>query len=132
MGVADKSRVIVQQIMDINDLCKACLEGDKEQVEDIIAKGEVDVNHNNVNGRPPLICAVMKEHPKIVKMLLDCKILSTYPGIKMYVKDNAGNSLITIAESQCGRRFADESKIQRHKDILSFLREKPLLKNKTN
>ena len=71
--VVDKSRLVVKQIMDINDLCKACLEGDKEQVEDIIAKGEVDVNKNNTNGRAPLICAVMKEHSMIVEVLLDCK-----------------------------------------------------------
>ena len=58
--------------MDIDDLCKACLEGDKEQVEDIIAKGEVDVNKNNTNGRAPLICAVMKGHPMVVKVLLNC------------------------------------------------------------
>ena len=70
--VADESRLVVKQIMDINDLCKACLEGDTE-VEDIIAKGEVDVNKNNTNGRAPLICAVMKGNPFIIEMLLDCK-----------------------------------------------------------
>ena len=70
--VADESRLVVKQIMDINDLCKACLEGDTE-VEDIIAKGEVDVNKNNTNGHAPLICAVMKGHPMVVKVLLDCR-----------------------------------------------------------
>merc|ERR1719153_1988885 len=84
------------------------------------------VNSKNTKGDTPISHAVFKGNYEAVK------ILSNYPGIKMDVKDNAGNSLITIAESQCGRRFADESKIQRHKDILSFLREKPQLKNVTN
>ena len=30
---------------------------------------------------------------------------------------------LTIAESQCGRRFPDEAKIQRHADIFCFLRD---------
>ena len=59
--------------MDINDLCRACLKGDKEQVEDIIAKGELDVNESASYGQAPLICAAMMEHPEIVKVLLECK-----------------------------------------------------------
>ena len=76
------------------------------------------VNSKNTKGDTPISHAVFKGNYEAVK------ILSFYPGIKMDSKDNAGNSLITIAESQCGRKFDDESKIQRHEDILTFLRGK--------
>jgi len=76
------------------------------------------VNSKNTKGDTPISHAVFKGNYEAVK------ILSSYPGIKMDSKDNAGNSLITIAESQCGRKFDDESKNRRHEDILSFLREK--------
>ena len=81
------------------------------------------VNSKNPKGDTPISHAVFKGNYEAVK------ILSFYPGIKMDSKDNDGNSLITIAESQCGRKFDDESKIKRHEDILSFLRGKQQREN---
>ena len=82
------------------------------------------VNSKNIKGDTPISHAVFKGNYEAVK------ILSSYPGINMNSKENVGNSLITIAETQCGKRFADKSKIQRTADILSLLREKQQYKTK--
>ena len=99
--------------------CTECLE---ILVNDCRCNSDL-VNSKNTKGDTPISHAVFKGNFEAVK------ILSSYPGINMDSKDNAGNSIITIAESQCGRRFADESKIQRHADILSFLRNKEKWRN---
>ena len=56
--------------MDITDLCKACGEGNNDKVEEIMAEGQVDVNGIDGDGRPPLIYAVMNEHPSTLSILL--------------------------------------------------------------
>ena len=57
--------------MDIIDLCRACSNGKHDVVEEILAKGDVDVNGVNSYGVSPLFCATVGNYPSIVKMLLD-------------------------------------------------------------
>ena len=58
--------------MDIDDLCHACQFGNHEKVENILAKGQVDVNGRNTCGSiTPLITAMLYNQPRIVQTLLD-------------------------------------------------------------
>ena len=45
--------------MNHHDLCYACEYGDASGVEYILAKGDININGKDVNGRTPLINAMM-------------------------------------------------------------------------
>ena len=55
---------------DATELCRACSNEDKAVVEEILAKGELDVNGVNSYDVTPLYCAVVSNKLDIVKLLL--------------------------------------------------------------
>jgi hypothetical protein len=56
--------------MDIEQLCYACVYGDNDKVEEIMASGEVDINGTNSDGHTPLHHAIQYNHLSIVRTLL--------------------------------------------------------------
>eukprot|EP00092_Neocalanus_flemingeri_P019614 GFUD01021246.1.p1 GENE.GFUD01021246.1~~GFUD01021246.1.p1 ORF type:complete len:215 (-),score=58.45 GFUD01021246.1:107-751(-) len=56
--------------MDINQLCRACEDGDNSLVQAIMDTGEVDVNGTNQYGGTPLYCAMCHNQPSVVTTLL--------------------------------------------------------------
>ena len=56
--------------MNHHDLCYACEYGDASGVEYLLAKGDIDINGKDINGRTPLINAMMCHYTDIVKTLL--------------------------------------------------------------
>ena len=57
------------------ELRRACILGDLEEVEEILGNYEVDINGGG--GDAPLLCAVLSGHPDVVRRLLD------YPGVRL-------------------------------------------------
>eukprot|EP00092_Neocalanus_flemingeri_P021929 GFUD01023786.1.p1 GENE.GFUD01023786.1~~GFUD01023786.1.p1 ORF type:complete len:253 (+),score=68.48 GFUD01023786.1:228-986(+) len=56
--------------MDINQLCRACWDGDNSLVQAIMDTGEVDVNGTDQYGGTPLYCAMDYNQPSVVTTLL--------------------------------------------------------------
>ena len=66
-----------RKTMDINGLCKVIMQGDRETVKElvddmVVCRAPYYLNDKNDDGQTPLICAVLKGDPTIVKLLLDC------------------------------------------------------------
>ncbi|XP_046557260.1 histone-lysine N-methyltransferase EHMT2-like [Haliotis rubra] len=75
---------------EIRNLCEATRKGDLENVKQLLAKGQADINCKGVRGLTPVMCAAWRGHSKLVKFLVS-------RGAYTSLVTDSGNTILHLA-----------------------------------